>query len=185
MAYILHGIPVRGYVIYIGEDKMNMPNQLCHESLNYSFTLIDLTDLSPEEFLSSDVPEEVMLAILAGKSRGEEKRSVIQKVLSKLRLLLKEDEATLSRRLTQLEILGELRSIQQLIIKEEQTMALTYNLEKDIRYRQGLEAGVEKGIEKKTRNFIQSLLIKTKLSLQEIADIAGVSVDFVKTIKKQ
>jgi hypothetical protein len=39
-------------------------------------------------------------------------------------------------------------------------------------------------IENKTAEIIERLLTKTSHSIEEIADLAGVSVDFVKNVKK-
>jgi hypothetical protein len=45
------------------------------ENIKYNYRLIDLTELNLEMFLQSDVPEEIIMAILAGKTRHEGKRS--------------------------------------------------------------------------------------------------------------
>jgi hypothetical protein len=56
-------------------------------------------------------------------------------------------------------------------------MALTYNLKTDIRYKQGREEGIT--------SIVKNLLLKGKMGLQEIAEAAEVSLDFVKSIKMQ
>jgi hypothetical protein len=176
--HLIHKMPVEGFVIYIGKHRMNMKDEIVHGSLRYKYKLIDLTSISPEEFLSSDVPEEVLLAVLAGKTKKEEKREIIKKILAKLHIQLKDNTAALSRKLVQLEILGDLRNVQNIIIEEENKMATLYELydiKRDIRYKQGIEAGVEKSI--------KNLLLKTQLSLKEIADITEAPVTFVETIK--
>jgi hypothetical protein len=122
----------------------------------------------------------VLLAVLAGKTKKEEKREIIQKILAKLQVQLKDDAAALSRKLVQLEILGDLRNVQNIIIEEENKMATLYELydiKRDLRYKQGKEDGIEKTI--------RNLLLKTKHSLKEIAEIVDVPLTFVETIKKQ
>jgi predicted transposase YdaD len=68
-------------------------------------------------------------------------------------------------------------------------MALTYNIKRDIRYQQGIEAGQEKGMKKGREEGIgetvKNLLLKTQHSVKEIADIAEVPITFVETIKNQ
>ena len=78
-------------------------------------------------------------------------------------------------------------------------MALTYNIERDIRYNQGLEKGLEKGIEKgiekglekgiekatadRNAAFVKSLLQHTAHSTEEIAQLVGVPIEFVSKVK--
>src|SRR5690606_23146566 len=89
-------LPVLGLVIYIGRRKIDMPTVLDYKNLRYRYQLIDLTELNPEIFLQSDVPEEIIMAVLAGKTRHEQKRKVIRKILNKLHALLRHDAAALN-----------------------------------------------------------------------------------------
>ena len=82
--------------IFMGSRKLTMKSEVRHPMLNFSYEIIDLSALSLEEFLSSDVPAE---AILAGRKMRGKRRSVIRKVLHKLRMILKEDEVELSRKI--------------------------------------------------------------------------------------
>jgi hypothetical protein len=183
LAFRTYRLPVKSYVVYIGRDKLQMSSEVHHPMLQFSYEIIDLSELSPQEFLSSDVPEEV---ILAGRRKKEAYRVIIQEILYKLRKLLVHDEVELSCKIQQLEVLGELRNIQQLITEEEQTMRFAdaileaYNIENDIRYNQGREKATH---ESKTA-VVKNLLLKTNHTIQDIADFAEVSVDFVLEIKK-
>ena len=47
----------------------------------------------------------------------------------------------------------------------------------------GMEQGMERGIEKAKAAIITNLLLKTNHSLQEIADLADVSIDYVIEVK--
>ena len=70
-----HGIPVKQYVIYIGEAKKpDIKNTVEHEDLSYRFTAINLQDFDVELFLTSQKPEEILLAILAnfGNNKPED-----------------------------------------------------------------------------------------------------------------
>jgi predicted transcriptional regulator len=60
-------------------------------------------------------------------------------------------------------------------------MALTYDLENDIRFKQGIEKGIKKGIEKEKIAVIQALLAE-KMSIDKIAKITQTSATFVKKI---
>lgn len=74
-----------------------------------------------------------------------------------------------------------MRNLQELTVKIIEGMSITYNIEKDIRYKQGIEKGIEK---EKTEN-VQRLLLETDFQIEKIASLARVSVAFVKRIKKE
>lgn len=100
-------------------------------------------------------------------------------------MLLKGNLSELGRRLEQLEVLGELRNIQKLIIREEQNMRFVdavmeaYDIRKDLRYKQGAEdaAHANKTI------FVTNLIRSGKHTVEEIAALAEVSIDFVLNVK--
>ncbi len=201
MSGIEYNLPVKGIMIYIGKEKMNMPDSMEADNLRYSYIQIDLTELNPNTFLQSDTPEEILLAILAGKTKHEGKRQIIKEILFKLRSILNKDKQELDRRIAQLEIFGELRDVQQIILEEEQIMAITYNLKNDIRYKQGLEKGMERGLEKGLEKGVQAghqkatieistkvvlnLLANTDFSNEKIADMVNVSLDFVASLRNK
>jgi hypothetical protein len=180
LSAIVHELPVIGVVIYIGKEKVDMSVSMESDSLKYNYRLIDMTELNPESFLESDIPEEVIMAVLAGKPKNSHKREIIKKILHKLRLLLCHDNEALHRRLEQFEIIGELRDVQKIIIEEEKNMALTYNIEKDIRYNQGLE----KGIANEKYAFVKNLLLHTRHSDEEIGKLVNTTGEFVSNVKK-
>ncbi len=183
-----HELPVLGVVVYIGRDPVNMPVSMGYKNLKYNYRLIDLTELNPSIFLESNIPEEIIMAVLAGKTKHEQKREIIRRILYKLRSLLQHDSQELNRRIAQLEIFGELRNVQKIIVEEETKMAITYNIEKDIRYNQGLEIGHEKGMQEAAEiertAFVKYLLQNTSHSPEQIAQLVNVPADFVMQIKK-
>ena len=85
----------------------------------------------------------------------------------KLRLLLQHDNQELKRRITQLEIIGKLRDVQQIIIEEEKNMAITYNIKEDIRY--------QLGAAERDAVLVKNLLSNTSHSISEIAQLTEVS----------
>lgn len=185
--FVNNGLPIKSVVIYVGKKPLTMKNRIEHFSLSYSYEIINLQDWDPEVFLASNLPEEVIIAVLAGKTQGDEKRPIVQKVLAKLQELLGDDPTELRRRFVQLEVLGKLRDIQSLIIKEEQNMALLselFNIKEDIRYQQGVAQGINEGIEQEKMVLVKNLLLKTDFSIEKIADIAEVSISFVMEIRK-
>ena len=63
------------------------------------------------------------------------------------------------------------------------------DIKKDFLYKQGLEQGleqgVEQGIEKGVEKTVLNFLTKSNLSVEQIADYAGVSVTYVIAIKQK
>lgn len=49
----------------------------------------------------------------------------------------------------------------------------------------GFDKGEEKGVEKAKVDFVKNLLAKVSLTVEQIADIAGVSVEFVKQVQQK
>jgi flagellar biosynthesis/type III secretory pathway protein FliH len=49
----------------------------------------------------------------------------------------------------------------------------------------GMEKGIEKGIQKGKAEVVSNLIIKMGMTDAQAADIAGVSVDFVKKVRKK
>ena len=63
---------------------------------------------------------------------------------------------------------------------EEEEKQMMHDMEVDMAYDKGVDAGIKEGIEQKEIEMIKNL--KDKLSIEEIADVAKVSIDKVKEI---
>ncbi|RMD90386.1 MAG: hypothetical protein D6813_09185, partial [Calditrichaeota bacterium] len=140
-------LSVRQYVIYIGRAPMNMENELFDADINYRYNLIDMRNIPYEKFLQSDKPEEVILAILCDFQDHSPSDSV-KEILRRLKILVKQDELKKGKYIRQLEVLSQLRNLEEIIIEEEKKMAIIYDIEKDVRYKQGIAKGLQKGITK-------------------------------------
>ncbi len=57
------------------------------------------------------------------------------------------EETLRGKYIRQIEVMSQLRSIQKEVSKEVEDMALIFDIEKDIRFKQGLEKGVVQGRE--------------------------------------
>ncbi|HEX3934042.1 MAG TPA: hypothetical protein VHW43_05150, partial [Puia sp.] len=64
-------LPVRQYIIYIGEGNPTMTDHIRSEQMNYKYQLIPLSTVDYHLLLRSDKPEEKMLAILANLGGGD------------------------------------------------------------------------------------------------------------------
>ena len=178
---------VNQIVLYIGKDRLKkMTPYLETQGLSFEYKIIDIKSFDYEDFLTSNVPEEVILAILCNfKSTPPQK--VITKVLDKLQELLK-GQNRFGKYLKQLEVLSKLRDLQEETIKQTSIMPIVYDLETDIRYIQGMNKGEARGeargVEQTINASIKKQLLMKILTNQQIADSLDVPIERVEKIKK-
>jgi hypothetical protein len=145
LLYKIYKLPIRQIVFYIGEAKLTMASEIKDESLTFTYTLVDLHALSYRQFLESDTPEMVILTVLTDFEENKAQWIVAQ-IFIKLKQL-DENPTDFQRHIRQLDILSVLRKLQQEVINQEKIMALTLNIENDLRYQQGREQGREQARE--------------------------------------
>jgi predicted transposase/invertase (TIGR01784 family) len=143
--YEFYGLPVKQYIIYLGPGNWTGAKKIEHERLNFSYEVIELNKIDYELFIHSENPEEIILAVLAD-FKGEKNATVIKKILTCLKNKTKKKQK-LQKLLLQLEMLSNLRKLQPLVIKSLEDMSLNYDIQTDLRYLQGKEEGIEKGID--------------------------------------
>lgn len=179
----IHGLDVRQHVIYLGNGRpQNMSGQLKFSQSHFQYKIHCISDFSYKEFLQSDVPEEVLLTILANPE-GQSAVSIIRMTLSKLQHLSTKDSSDLKRFLNQLKMLSFLRNLRTETVKQINDMSRWITkemIESDGLYQQG----IEKGIEKKAISTILNCL-REKISIEKIAVISAKPKPFVLSIKKQ
>jgi len=191
-------LPVRQYVIYIGDGNPSMADHIRSEHLNFNYQLIALSAVDYHLLLRSDNPEEKILAILANFGDGDPGQ-IIEKIVKQVITTSRGDFSKL-RHLRQLRILAQLRNLAPEKIAIMDSIAKYITKEKDILYqmgeRDGLEKGLEKGIEKgiekgkmqgeeETRyEVVKNLLVANKFTIAEIANFANVTEYFVRKVKK-
>ncbi len=147
-----HKLPVRQYVIYIGDEKMTMKNSFEYENIKFRFNLIDIREIDYEEFLESDIPEFVILGILAKFDKGTE-RVVAKNILERIITITETDiryKGTLEQEkyLKQIDVMSGLRGLrglQNIIIETINNMPITLDITKDLRYQEGKQIGEAKG----------------------------------------
>ena len=169
-------IPVEQYVIYLGASKPQMPTHLNRKRMKFDFPLISFADLDYHIFLKSAQPEEVVLGVLAD-FKGDSPEKALEQIVQRI-----EETATgdfpLKRYFKQLRVLAQLRKLEKNL--KDITMdsiSKFVSQERDVAYMVGFDKGEEK--------VVASLLRKLNYSLEQIADIAGVSVEFVKSVKQK
>ena len=172
-----YNLEVIQYVIYIGASKPTMVTETNHRNLKHSYTVISMNEQDIEQFLKSDNPHEIILAVLC-KYDKKDAPKIIAEILEKLNKKAK-NERELFEYTTDLEILSGLRKLQSETKKQVDKMPILYDLKKDLRYKEGKR---EKARTTIIRIFKDNTL---KLSVEKIALILDVPVDFVKKIQQE
>ncbi len=195
-------LPVKQFVLYIGPGQARMRSELAHTHLQFRFFVHNLSDIPFTEFLDSDKPEELVLAILANRG-ALPPEELIDRVLQRL-VAISPKPIDAEKFLRQLEILSRLRDLQELTIERIENMAIHLDLETDIRYMQGERKGLIAGMKEGWRegrqdglqegrqegrqeaqhelqfSVVKKLIQLGVLSDEQIATSTGVSIDFVK-----
>jgi predicted transposase/invertase (TIGR01784 family) len=171
-------LPVRQYVIYIGEGSPTMTDHIRSEQMRYKYQLIALSTVDYHLLLRSDKPEEKMLAILADLGGGDPK-GVVEEIVNQVITTSKGDFSK-HRHIRQLRILAQLRNLAPESLKIMDSVANYMSEEKDILYRRG----EMKGIEKAKATVVKNLLLNTDFTIAKIASLSNVTEAFVKKIKK-
>jgi hypothetical protein len=158
-------IPVRQFVIYLGEEQPTMETRLIERDLTYCFHLIALINIPYPYFLATGRPEEAILAIL-GNFQGESPEKVIFDILE---VIIQNTISDLDKQkyFQQLQVIGQLRNFGSLIEKIMFTESLRdyVSIEKTPWYKYGVNAGTaaaEAKFEKK--------LVKEKAILERLIE---------------
>jgi hypothetical protein len=182
-------LPVRQFLIYLGNQPVTMQTQLPEQQHITGFELWNIQEYRYENLVWSDVPEEILLAIL-GDFHGEAPEKVILQIVNRLEQIVA-GKLELQKFIRQLNILSGLRKLQEETTKitEDMTVEFEYDLEKDIFYKRGLQEGIEEGWEEGRealqRSVITNMLQSGILTIEQIADFSGASVEMVQAIQAE
>lgn len=164
-------IPVRQFVIFLGKENPKMSDILISEDLSFKYQLRSIKNIHYKIFIKSDKPEEIVFAVLS--DFGIEKPEyVIENIIQRLEETTN-TELTLKKYLQQLRILAELRRLDLKIDEIMESIAKYINEETDY------------FVVKAKKQIVENLLTKTSHTLEQIADIANVSIDFVINIQQK
>lgn len=174
LLYEKYKLPTRPLVLYVGKEAMHMVNHYEAFGNHFEYELIDIRNFSYQQFLDSDLPEMVVLAVLADFGQREP-TEVIAEIVGKLSQFIAQD-GRYKKYIRQLEIISRLRNLEPEILKLTKTMPLLIDYTEDRLYKQG--------VHDKEDTVIEKLLRKGKMSVQDIADACDTTVEKVKEIQK-
>ena len=172
-------LAVRQFVIFLGTNLPKMPTKLESERMKFSFPLVVISEIDYLIFLNSNKPEEVILAILAN-FKEENPENVLKKIIQRIEETTKGD-FSLNRYFNQLRVLAQLRNIELNLKNAMDSIAKYIKEERDVLYLRGLD----KGKEREQLKFITFLLQEGNRTVSQIADIAGTTVNIVKSVQLQ
>jgi len=189
MIYRKYGLPIRHVVIFLGKGKANMKTQLLENEIFRGFDLINLHELDADKLLSSQVPEVILLALLAdfGKERTE----------GVLRLLaLRKLETITSKMIKDMPIIYNEKEhylYQQGMMEEREKSERLIEQERE-KFEQALEQALEQEREKSTQELekarlnkimaIKGFLNLDTISKEQIAMIYNVEIEYVEQIER-
>ena len=175
-------LPIRQFVIYLGKKPIRyMRHQLEEDEIFRGFTLSDLHGYDYEQLLASEVPEEILLAILANYP-PQRAVSIIEQIIKRLKDV-SQDQLSLQKYIQQLMILSRLRNLENETDQKIKDMPITYDVTKDKLYLRGRREEKERS-DAQQLAMIKRMLAMEQLTIDQIAKIAGVSVDFVQSVQK-
>ena len=172
-------LPVKQFVIFLGTEIPKMPTELDRERLKFSYPLVSFSVLDYHIFLNSNKPEEIILGILAD-FKGENPENALKQILVRVKETTKGD-FSLNRYFNQLRVLAQLRNLELNLKNAMDSIAEYIKEERDVLFLRGLDKGQQTEQMKVVTNLIQKL----NLPFDQIADIAGTTVDFVKSVHRQ
>jgi hypothetical protein len=188
-------LPVRQHVVYIGKNRLRMPDRLKLECMQFHYSIVSLSTIDYHLFLASDKPEEKILALLADFGK-EDPEQVIEDIVHQISAV-SSGSLEVERYKSQLQILSRLRNFTGPIKQKIMDSITKYLLEmedkeEDILYQQG-EAkgkaigkaiGMAEGKAEANAESVKNLLAENRFTLDEISRFAGVTKAFVENIKK-
>lgn len=183
----VHELPVKQFVFYLGQKPPKMAFRIADyikgENSNFAFKLINTQEHNYKSLVNSQIPEEVIFAIL-GNFENEQAEKIVGQILQQL-LDISPDKAKLQRYVRQLTVLSKLRNLQEETLKQVETMPIEFDIESDVIFQRGREQGREQGREADKREIIIEMLKDGALSLEKIAAYTKVTVDDVAAIQQE
>lgn len=171
-------LPMLHFVVFLGLGRMTMRTQLNEDEVFSEFKVLNISELHFDKMIQSQIPEEIVLAILSD-FRGEQSEEIIRSIILKL-IASSKSKADLRKFVQQLHVLAKLRKLDKETIKVSTNMPITIDLSDHAL----VKMGEELGIEKKTRIGTINML-KKDMPIKDIAEIQEVSIDYVIQIQNE
>ena len=136
---------IHQHLIYIGRDKLTMPDHWSAPAFTYQYTILDMHTVDCSLLLTQDKPEALVLAILCD-FKGRPAQDMVNYIVLRLRELLGENESGFRNYFEMLETLAQNRDLQPQI-EEAEKMLTEVDMTQFASYKWCLRAGMARGIE--------------------------------------
>jgi hypothetical protein len=138
-------LPIRHFVLYFGQASPKFITKLKREEQFTQFELFDMKSVDYETLLVSDLPEEIVLAVLADL-KGHPHSQVMAEIMQHLRERCRNNDEW-NQRKEQLGIIARLRNISFDELLNANLMPIEFDITQDTLFLKGVEKGMEKGEE--------------------------------------
>ena len=122
-----HNLSVRQIVFYLGNEPLEMVNFLKEPNTYHQYELYDIRMFKSSSFLESDIPQEVLLAIL-GDYEGENPEIIMENILLRLQKLVKRKK-DFQKFTFQLHVLSGLRKLHKIFQLKIKNMPLQFDID--------------------------------------------------------
>src|SRR6187402_1000751 len=167
MLYRKYRLPVKQYVIFVGNGGIKMITAIKHKNLRFRYKIIDFKNFDYKLFLNAEDPAIKVFAILGNFEKdGEEK--AVENIYNEIKSA---DAAGLTgeKHFNQLNILVKLRNENiNLKFKNMISVSSFYTDEQDARYLVGKEHGIEQGIERGIEQGIEQGKRQTAIRMKNL-----------------
>ncbi|WP_200239860.1 hypothetical protein [Thiohalocapsa halophila] len=170
-----HTGPLRQCLIYIGSDRLTMPDGIAEATLlDYRYQLVDMHQVNCAGLLVQDNPDALVLAVLCDfGDRAPEQ--MVHYIVRRLKELLRQDDKRFREYMSMLEILSENRNLQAQIKEAEKMLTQV-----DVKRLPSYQLGYEDGEAKNQRQVVRQLLCQ--LDASRVAELLGLDIAEVERI---
>jgi len=146
---------VEQHVIYIGQEKCRMKNEIVRDEISYKYGILDVKDIACEDLLYHDNPSAVALSILCD-FENKDKQMVVNTILKRIKELTNGDEIEFGNYMKKVSVLSINRDLEDEV--EKGLDMLTINLEDTPLYKWEMERAVKKA------NFESAIVMMEKFN---------------------
>ena len=171
-------LEIRHFVIFLGAGKMTMRTQLHENEVFRGFEVLNLNELNYDDFLMSQIPEEIIFAILCD-FKGEQEEKIVRSILTKLQKVSGHPNK-LQKFVKQLHMLSQLTNLDDIVDKVREEMPVFIDITQNALYKRG---GRETLAEHNRLSIIR--MLERDMPIKDIAEIIDVSIDDVIAIKNE
>ncbi len=175
-------LPIKQYVIYIGQKPLTMNNFIKEPDWNYCYQLIDMKDVDCQTLMARNNPDALVLAILCD-FKGRNEQEMVDHIILGLHELLEDDPQQFRDYLSMVDVLAENRNLQP-HIKKASEMITQITIEKSGLYQLGEQRGEKRGEKRGIINSLQQSIINILTTrFQKIPELISTKLLAIKNIK--